>query len=135
MTCKVRHNLYLDQALADALHRLALGPSQNKSAIVNAALKEWLIRQGVDERDDRLKVRLDRMSQDIIGVQQDTHLLLESLALFVRYQLLVTVPIPETDARAQDAGRERFLAFIAQVGRQIAAGHRTFDPPQNEPGR
>jgi hypothetical protein len=51
--------------------------------------------------------------------------LLESLALFVRYQLTVTAPLPEPDQAARAVGRDRFQAFVDQVGRQIAGGDRT----------
>ena len=48
--------------------------------------------------------------------------LLSSLALFVRYQLTVTAPLPEADKAAQAVGRERFRRFVDQVGRQLATG-------------
>jgi len=51
--------------------------------------------------------------------------LLESLSLFVRYQLTVTAPLPEADTAARAVGRERFEAFVSQVGRQIGSGKRS----------
>ena len=59
-------------------------------------------------------------------------MLLESLSLFVRYQLMVTAPLPEADAAALAIGRDRFEAFVGQVGRQIAAGKRTLSPTRSE---
>jgi hypothetical protein len=47
------------------------------------------------------------------------------LALFIRYQLTVTAPLPEADAAAIAVGNDRFERFISQLGRQIAGGTRT----------
>ncbi|OJY70836.1 MAG: CopG family transcriptional regulator [Sphingobium sp. 66-54] len=122
---KVRHNLYIDQAVSDALDGLAARPGATKSGIVNDALRAYLARRGSRELDDLFKTRLDRMSRDIGRLARDTDVLLESLSLFVRYQLTVTAPLPEADSAARAVGRERFEAFVAQVGRQLAGGKRS----------
>lgn len=122
---KVRQNLYIDRELSDALEALATGPGANKSRLVNDAVAAWLARRGTQEVDDLLKVRLDRMSREIGLVRRDIDVVLESLALFVRYQLLVTAPLPEADSAALAVGLDRFEKFVGQVGRQLAAGKRT----------
>jgi predicted transcriptional regulator len=122
---KVRQNLYIDRALSDALDVLAAKPGGNKSRIVNEALGTWLARRATKEIDDLLKVRLDRLSRDIGAARRDIEVVLEGLALFVRYQLTVSAPLPESDAAALAIGNDRFERFITQLGRQIAAGKRT----------
>ena len=122
---KFRQNLYIDQALSDALDDLARKPGTNKSQIVSDALAAYLARKGTKEIDDLLKGRLDRISREIGHARRDIEVLLESLSLFVRYQLTVTAPLPEADTAARAVGRERFEAFISQVGRQIGSGKRT----------
>lgn len=122
---KVRQNLYIDRAVADALEALAAGPGGNKSRLVNDALADWLKRRGSKAIDDLFKGRLDRMSRDIATIRRDGEVLRESLSLFVRYQLTVTAPLPEGDAAALAIGRDRFEAFIGQVGRQLASGRAT----------
>ena len=52
-------------------------------------------------------------------------LLLESLALFIRYELMVQAPLAEADEAARAIGRDRFEAFIARVGEALASGQRT----------
>ena len=121
---KVRQNLYIDAELSSALDMLARG-SRTKSRIVNDALKDYLARRASKEIDDLLKTRLDRMSCEMARMARDVDILLESLSLFVRYQLTVTAPLPEGDSAALAIGRDRFEAFVGQVGRQIAAGKRT----------
>ncbi len=125
---KVRQNLYLDRKITEALEALAAGDRGNKSRLVNDALREWLARRGTKELDDLLKPRLDRMTRELGLVRRDIDVLLESLALFVRYQLMVTAPLPDGDAAALAVGRDRFESFVVQVGRQLAAGVRTLDP-------
>ena len=125
---KVRQNLYLDGAVSDALEALASGPGGNKSRLVNDALAAWLARRGTKEIDDLFKGRLDRLSRDVALVRRDIDVLLESLALFVRYQLLVTAPLPDADITALAVGLARFEKFVGQVGRQLATGKRTLAP-------
>jgi len=120
---KPRHHLYLDEELTEELERLAREPGASKSAIVADALRAFLARRGARELDDLLKVRLDRTAKQLRRIERDQQILLESLALFVRYQFMVIPPLPETDqAAAKALGEERFQAFIDQVGRRIARG-------------
>jgi len=127
---KVRQNLYLDREITDALEAMAAGPNGNKSQLVNNALANWLARRSASQLDDTFKVRLDRMSREQARLARDLEVLLESFALFVRYQLIVTAPVPEGDTAALAIGRDRFEKFIGQVGRQLASGKRTFAEPE-----
>jgi hypothetical protein len=124
---KIRQNLYIDRELSEALEALAIRPGGNKSRIVNEALGTWLARRASKDIDDLLKIRLDRISRDIGACRRDIEVVLEALALFVRYQLTVTAPLPEADTAALAIGNERFERFISQLGRQIAGGKRTLD--------
>lgn len=119
---KPRHHLYLDDELTERLDALAAKPGSSKSAIVADALRAYLARRGAKELDDLLKVRLDRMGAQLNRIERDQQVVLESLALFVRYQLTVTAPLPEPDQAARAVGQDRFQAFIDQVGRQMANG-------------
>ncbi|WDA39310.1 CopG family transcriptional regulator [Sphingobium sp. YC-XJ3] len=122
---KFRQNLYIDHALSDALDDLARKPGTSKSQIVSDALAAYLARRGSKEIDDLLKGRLDRISREVGHARRDIEVLLESLSLFVQYQLTVTAPLPEADSAARAIGRERFEAFVTQVGRQIGSGKRS----------
>ncbi len=123
---KSRHQIYLDDDLAAQLDQQGAKPGATKSAIVADALRFFWARRAAGELDDLLKVRLDRMSRSMARVERDQKILLESLALFVRYQLTVTAPLPDADRAAQAVGRERFERFVDQVGRQLAQGRETF---------
>lgn len=120
---KPRHHLYLDYELTEQLEALAAKPGSSKSAIVADALRAYLARRAARELDDLLKVRLNRVGSQLNRIERDQQIVLESLALFIRYQLTVTAPLPEADqAAARALGQERFQAFIDQVGRRIADG-------------
>lgn len=120
---KPRHHLYLDDELTEQLEALAAKPGSSKSAIVADALRAYLARRAARELDDLLKVRLNRIGSQLNRIERDQEIVLESLALFIRYQLTVTAPLPEADqAAARALGQERFQAFIDQVGRRIADG-------------
>lgn len=125
---KPRHHIYLDDELTEKLDALAAQPGSSKSAIVSDALRAYLDRRGAKELDDLLKVRIGKLGDQIGRVERNLDVVLESFALFVRYQLAVTPPLPEADQKAARAvGQDRFQSFIAQVGRRIAGGHRVSD--------
>lgn len=120
---KPRHHLYLDDALTADLDRLARKPGASKSGIVADALRTYLARGATSEVDAVLKVRLDRFSRALGRVERNQEILLETLALYVRWQLTVTTPLPESQqAAARAAGEARFQSFIDQLSRRLAAG-------------
>lgn len=122
---KPRHHLYLDDELSTQLEALAAKPGTTKSAIVADALRQYLNRRGANGIEEALRIRLDRQARQLERIERDVQVLLESLALYVRYQLTVTAPVPEPDRAAHAVGKERFQKFIDQVGRQMAAPTRT----------
>ena len=120
---KPRHHLYLDDALTAELDRLARKPGSSKSGIVADALRAYLTRGAASEVDAVLKTRLDRFARALARVERNQDVLLETLALYVRWQLTVTAPLPESEqAAARKAGEARFESFIEQLSRRIAAG-------------
>ena len=72
------------------------------------------------------------MSRELATIRRDGEVMRESLSLFVRYQLTVTAPLPEGDKVALAIGRDRFEAFVGQVGRQLASGQPTLGAPLDQ---
>lgn len=128
---KTRQQLYLSPDVAEKLEALAAKPGASKSAILADAVQAWLTRRGTKELDDRFALRLERISIQLGRIERDQQIMMESLALFVRYYLTTTAPLPEPDQPARAVGRDRFQAFIDQVGRHIARGGRSLG--QTEP--
>lgn len=130
---KSRHQIWLDDDLGRELDRLGAKPGASKSALVADALRALFDRRAAGAVDDLLKLRLDRIGRTLGRIERDQKVLLESLALFVRYQLTISAPLPEADRAAQAVGRERFQRFVDQVGRQLAAGRAAFPAGPEDP--
>jgi hypothetical protein len=122
---KPRFNLYFDEEVARQLEALAAKPGASKSAIVADALRQYVNRRGAHEIDEALRIRLDRLSRENGLIRRDIQILLESLALFVRFFLTLNAHTPEPDKATRALGQDRFHRFIDQVGRQIASGKRS----------
>lgn len=123
---KPRQNIYLDDDLDKHLEALAAKPGTSKSAIIRDALSAYLARRGAKELQDAFSKRLNDMTEQLNILQRHQLVLIESLALFIRFQLGVTPPLPAAEQAAANAlGADRFQAFITQVSRRIADGKNT----------
>jgi hypothetical protein len=122
---KPKLSVYLSDNVAERLAQAARRPGTNKSAIVDTALDRFLNPERDPSGDAALVRRLDRMSGQLDRGDRDLSVVAETLALFVRYYLTITPPLPAGDQDAARAlGRERFEMFVAQVGKQVASGGR-----------
>jgi hypothetical protein len=131
---RVRYQLFLPEDLSHRFEALAAEPGASKSAILTDALTAWLNRHAASELENRFNHRLDRMSMALGRIERDGHVLLESLALFVRYELMVQAPLAESDEAARAVGRDRFEAFVTRVGEALASGQHTLAAPTNNGG-
>ena len=132
MVEKVRHQLFLPKLLSDRLEALAAKPGATKSAILTDALTAWLNRRGASELDDRFGPRLDRISMGLGRIERDGQIILETLALFIRFELSIQAPLAENDQTGRAIAAKRFEAFVMQVGRQVSAGKRTLGGSEDE---
>ena len=133
MRTKVRHQLFLDATLSDRLEALAAKPGATKSALLADAVTLLLTRRGYSEVEAAFGGRLDRLAAAVGRLERNSHVLLETLALFVRYELAIHPPLADNDQAGRAMAKQRFEAFVEQVGRQLAAGRRTFDGTGREP--
>lgn len=124
---KSRHQLFLDADLSARLEALAAKPGASKSAILAEALAAWLNRRGGHELDDRFGLRLNRISAQLNRIERDGQVLLETLALFIRYQLTVTAPLPAPDS-GRPRHRPRSLSGFRRSGR--TADRRRWPQPR-----
>ena len=122
---KVRHQLFLPKPVSDRLETLAAKPGASKSAILADAVTAWLNRRGASELEDRFAIRLDRLTQAIGRIDRETYVILETLALFIRFELAIQTPLAENDQVGRALGAKRFEAFVTQVGRQVSTGRRS----------
>ncbi|WP_323034315.1 CopG family transcriptional regulator [Pararhodobacter sp.] len=120
---RYRLNLFIHPEHAKRLDELAAKKGVSKSSIVAAALASWLSPDAGDQREAAMARRLDRLSRQFERLERDQNIQIETLALFVRYYLMVNTPIPEVHqdvARAQ--GKARFEQFVEQLGRHLLRG-------------
>ncbi|PWB79807.1 MAG: CopG family transcriptional regulator [Methylocystaceae bacterium] len=122
---RIRHQFLLEPPLSEKLDKLARRPGATKSEIVAKAVEAFIERRGENELDQRYGKRLDRLSQDIDHVRRDVEIVLESLALFIRFTITLNAHTPAPDKATQAIAQERFQKFVDQVGRQIAAGKKS----------
>ncbi|WP_024510707.1 hypothetical protein [Bradyrhizobium sp. ARR65] len=122
---KPKLSAYVSDSVSQRLELAAKRPGTNKSAIVEAALDRFLNPERDTSGDAALIRRLDRMSRQLDRIDGDLSVMAETIALFVRYYLTITPPLPSGDQEAARAlGRERFEMFVAQVGKRVASGSR-----------
>ena len=120
---RFRLNVFLEHNHAKRLDELAVMKGVSKSAIVAAALSSFLSPEGADRREAVIAKRLDRLTHQFERLERDQTILIETLALYVRYYLSVSIPVPESHQEAARAqGRARFAQFIEQLGRHIQRG-------------
>ncbi len=120
---RARLNIFLEDDHARRLAQLAGMKGVSKSAIVAAALSSYLSPDGGDRREAAIAKRLDKLTRQFDRLERDQTILIETVALFVRYTLTVNAPIPaahQDAARAQ--GRERFQQFVDQLARHLQKG-------------
>ncbi|WP_323003059.1 CopG family transcriptional regulator [Denitromonas sp.] len=118
-----RLNLFIERDHAKRLDELSAKKGVSKSSIVAAALASWLSPDAADQREAAMAKRLERLSRQFEKLERDQNILIETLALFVRYYLTVSTPLPEAHqdaARAQ--GKARFEQFVEQLGRHLLRG-------------
>jgi hypothetical protein len=120
-----RMNVYFPPELLKQVSDLADRQKLSRSAIVEAAVASFLSPDGSDRREAAFTRRLDRLSHQMQRLERDVGLTAETLALFVRFWLTVTPPLPnDAQAAAQAKGRERFEGFVEALGRRLQKGQR-----------
>jgi len=120
---RTRLNLFIEPEHAKRLDELSTMKGLSKSSIVAAALASFLSPDSGDQREAAIAKRLDRLSRQLDKLERDQNILIETLALYVRYFLTVSTPVPEAHQEAARAqGRARFEQFIEQLSRHLLRG-------------
>lgn len=123
-----RLNVSLPVEMIARINELAAQKRLTRSAIVEAAVASFLSPDGADRMEAAFTRRLDRLTRQVQRLERNSNLTTEALALFVRFWLTVTPPLPpEAQAAAQVKGRERYEGFIEALGRRLNQGRTLFD--------
>jgi ribbon-helix-helix CopG family protein len=118
-----RMNVYLPPELLQEIADLAARKKLSQSAIIEAAVTSFLSPDGVDRREAAFARRLDHLTRQIQRLERNTGVTTETLALFVRFFLTVTPPLPpNAQASAQAKGQQRYEGFVEALGRRLQKG-------------
>ena len=120
---KPRLNVHVSDELFERVETHAKRPGVTKAAVVEAALLGFFSKEFDDQRDGALIRRLDRIARQYDRLERNLTITTETLALFIRFFLTVTPPLPDADHDAARAlGKERFEYFTSQLARRLAGG-------------
>lgn len=118
-----RLNLTLPTEMITRIHELSERRKISRSAIVEAAVASFLSPDAADRHEAAFTRRMDRLSRQAQRIERDLGVTAETLALFVRFWLTITPPLPsDAQATAQIKGRERFEGFVETLGRRLQKG-------------
>lgn len=125
---RTKHTFRLPPDLAIQLADYAQRKRVPQALVVETALASLLSPDGADRLEAALARRLDRMTRQIQTLERHVTITNEALALFVRFWLTSTPPLPDTaQAAAQTNGRARYDGFVEALGRRLARGRTLAD--------
>lgn len=125
---RTKHTFRLPPDLAGKLADYASRKRVPQALVVETALASHLSPDGADRLEAALARRLDRMTRQIERLERHVTISNEALALFIRFWLTSTPPLPDTaQAAAQAKGRERYEGFVEALGRRLARGRTLAD--------
>jgi len=120
---RTKHTFRLPPDLAARLGDYANRKRVSQALVVEAALASYLSPDSSERMEAALGRRLDRLTRQAERLERHITISNEALALFVRFWLSVTPPLPDTaHPAAQAKGRERYEGFIEALGRRMAKG-------------
>lgn len=118
---KTKIGIYLTDDVARRLDR-AVRDGGTKSDIVNTALERFLDPASAKRPYAEVLARLDAQRKRLRRIGREVEVTAETFALFVRYFLMITPPLPESEQEeARQLGRARLKVFLGEVGRQVAS--------------
>ena len=125
---RTKHTFRLPADLMAKLADHAGRKGVSQALIVEAALASHLSPDGADRLEAALARRLDRIGRHLERIERHVAITNEALAVFVRFWLTSTPPLPDsTLAAAQAKGRERYQGFVEALGRRLARGRTLAD--------
>ncbi|WOK36150.1 CopG family transcriptional regulator [Sphingomonas sp. C3-2] len=120
---RVKRTYRLPPELADQIEDYAARKRVPQTQILEAALLSFLSPDGPERLEATLARRLDRLSRQLDRLEQNITISNEAVALFVRFWLTTTPPLPDTAlGAAKVSGYERYKGFVEALGRRVESG-------------
>jgi len=120
---KAQMSVYLDPDVMKTLSAYAARREQSLSLIAEAAIASFLSPDADERREAAIAKRLDQIDRRIARLERDVGISVETIALFIRFWLTTTPPLPEPAAKAARAqAGARYDNFVAALGRRLSHG-------------
>lgn len=117
-----RLNLTLPVEIVARISELSKRKKISRSAIVEAAVASFLSPDATDRREAAFARRMDRVSRQAQRIERDLGITAETLALFVRFWLTITPPLPADASRCPDQGEGAIRGLRRNSRRPAAEG-------------
>ena len=125
---RLKRTFRLPPELANRLADYASRKRVPQALVVETALASYFSPDAAERLDAALARRLDRMVRQIERLARHVAISNEAIAIFVRFWVTNTSPLPETaQPAAQAKARERYEAFVEALGRRLAKGRTLAD--------
>ena len=120
---KTQLSVYLDPEVMKTLSAYAARREQPMSLIAEAAIASFLSPDADERREAAIAKRLDQQDRRLARLERDVGIGVETLALFIRFWLTTTPPLPEPAAQAARAkAGARYDNFVSALGRRLKQG-------------
>jgi hypothetical protein len=120
---KNRLSVYLDPALSRALVEYAQRRGKSKSLVAEAAIGSFLSPDAAERQEAAMTRRLDQLVRRMERIDRDVGIAAETIALFIRFWLLVTPQLPDqTQPAIRAKGIERYEHFVTALGKRLSKG-------------
>lgn len=122
---RIKYTVRLPADLTRRLADHARSKRASQTAIIEAALESFLSPDGAERLEAALARRLDHIGRQLDRHGWNIELSNETLALFIRFWLTSTMPLPDTALKsAQAMGKERWERFVESLSRRMESGPR-----------
>ena len=120
---RIKHTFRLPPTLSAQLADYAGRKRMSQALIVETALASFLSPDGSERLEAAISRRLDRHTRQLERLEHHVKISNEALALFVRFWLSATPPLPDAAlTAAQASGNQRYRGFVEALGRRMEKG-------------
>lgn len=125
---RIAHTFRLPPELGRRLADYAARKRVSQAVIVETAIESLLSPDGADRLEAALARRLDAINRRMDRLERQVTISNEALAVFIRFWLTTTPPLPEGAlAAAHSKSQERYEGFLDALGRRLARGRKLTD--------
>ena len=131
----IKQTFRLDAELVRLVAERARQRRVTRTEIVEAALASLLSADHEERLEAALTKRIDKLARGLERLEWNLDLSNEAFALFVRFWLTSTAPLPDTALpAAQATGKKRWDGFVESLSRRMESGSKLADAISRDMG-